>query len=261
MKSDKKMVTLFLHSYASQTKTCFVRILFPDDPGGKKPAVDAIATDAKGTRVAVEHTTLQPFPKQKERLHGVLAKVFEPIKEETIPGRYILLEVAEDSIGTGQDWKKAGAAVRQWFNQAKASFVEGWSEHTIPGLPCSTRAYVLCQNIKDYSGPTGVTYVHADMEKHFIQAVRESLASKLSKLVDAEADKRILLFQKEWPVYSHHRLGKVLESIESDYPLLGKVDEIWLADTSLCCRGGRVTFFEVWPRRPMSRLPFWAECP
>jgi len=95
----------------------------------------------------------------------------------------------------------------------------------------------------------------------FIQAVRESLASKLSKLVDAEADKRILLFQKEWPVYSHYRLGRVLQSIKSDFPLLEKVDEIWLADTSLCCRGGRVTFSEAWPRRPMSRLPFWAECP
>ncbi|MGA9055839.1 MAG: hypothetical protein WB763_04940 [Terriglobia bacterium] len=261
MKPDKKMVTLFLHSYASQTMTLFIKILFPDEAERKMPAVDAIAIDSRETRVALEHTILQPFPEQKHKLHGALAKVFEPIKEETIPGRHILLEVAEDSIGTGQDWKKAGAAVRQWFNEAKASFVEGWSEHTIPGLPCGTRAYVLCQNIKGYSGPTGVTYVHADMEKHFIQAVRESLASKLSKLVDAEADKRILLFQKEWPVYSHYRLGRVLESIESDFPLLAKVDEIWLADTSLCCRGGRVTFFEVWPRTSVSRLPLWAECP
>jgi hypothetical protein len=99
------------------------------------------------------------------------------------------------------------------------------------------------------------------MEKHFIQAVRESLASKLSKLTDAEVDKRILLFQKEWPVYSHYLLGRVQQSIESDFPLLGRVDEIWLADTSLCCRGGRVTFFEAWPRGLVSHLPFWADCP
>lgn len=213
------------------------------------------------TWVAVEHTILQPFPKQKERLHGVLAKVFEPVQRETIPGRCILLEVAEDSIGPGHDWERVGAAVKECFNKGKSSFPEGWSEHGISGLRCENRAYVLCQSVRGCSGRTAITYVHADMEKHLIQTVRDSLADKVGKLASAAADKRILLFQKEWPVYSHYRLGSVIESVQSDFPELRKVDEIWLADTYSCCRGGRVTFFETWPRRTRSRLPLWAECP
>jgi hypothetical protein len=140
MKPDKKLVALFLRCYASQTNADFVKILIPDETERNKQAVDAVATDQRGTRVAVEHTVLQPFPGQKQELHGPLAKVFEPIQKETAPERYILLEVGEDSIGTGQDWKTAGAAVKQWFNEAKASFPEGWPEHTIAGLPCGARA-------------------------------------------------------------------------------------------------------------------------
>ena len=90
------------------------------------------------------------------------------------------------------------------------------------------------------------------MGEEFTDAVASALERKLEKLTTAEAERRILLFEKEWGAYSSSQLARVLGSLTERYPALAKVDEVWLADTWFRAREGYVDFDRVLPAQSAS---------
>jgi hypothetical protein len=248
MTRDKQIVRLFLSGYAKKTGAALVRIDYPDEVFRDGPAVDAIATDEFGRRVAIEHTILPPFPGQKENLSGSLERVFEPLKRQAVPGRNICITVPDHSIKRGQNWARAAEALQGWFEGAKSSFPLGWSYHIliVPGLRLKVHMVGHCEAVGEQKSCVSIMYSHPNMEEQFADAVAQSVERKVGKLVKTRADRRILLFQREWGAYSSRRLEIVISSLAPRFPKLERVDEIWLADSFLWeSHGGSIAFRRV----------------
>jgi hypothetical protein len=259
MMSDKEIVNLFLAGYAGVAGTAFGSPVFPDELVRDRPAVDAMAKDEFGTTVAIEHTTLEPFPGQKETLHERLEKVFEPMKRQPAPGRNIMITVADTSVKRGQDWGQVARAVGNWFERIKNSLPPGWSYHLIPVLGAELHMVIDCTMGGD-RGVISIMYAHPEMKEQFVDAVARSLEKKIQKLVDAVADRRILLFQREWLAYSERDLDGALDALAPRFPGLGQVDEIWLVDSVFLKRHGYLEFQRVRPTGSSSSASFRTDC-
>jgi hypothetical protein len=260
MITDKDVVRLFLSGYAKATGTEFVRIDPTDERVRKRPAVDAVATDKFGRAVAIEHTVLQPFPGQKKALQGTLEKVFEPLKRQPVPGRNIMITVPDYSVRGCRAKAQLAAEVRTWFERAKKSFPYGWSYHVIPVLDTEVHMVVECVEMEGDRGVISIMYAHPRMKEQFGEAVLRSLEKKIHKLVDAGADRRILLFQREWLTYSERDLDGALDSLAPRFPSLGQVDEVWLADSVFVKRRGYIEFQRVRPAERSSSASFRTDC-
>ena len=260
MITDKDVVRLFLSGYAKATGTGFVRIDPTDERVRNRPAVDAVATDKFGKAVAVEHTVLQPFPGQKKALQGTLEKVFEPLKRQPVPGRNIMITVPDYSVRGRRVKAQLAAEVRTWFEGAKKSFPHGWSYHVIPVLDTEVHMVVERVEMDADRGVISIMYAHPRMKEQFGEAVLRSLEKKIQKLVDAVADRKILLFQREWLAYSKRHLDGALDLLAPRFPGLGQVDEIWLVDSVFLKRHGYLEFQRVRPAEWSSSASFRMHC-
>jgi hypothetical protein len=61
MKRDQQLVSHFLSALSQQCGASFKVLRWPDVDNRQTPAVEAIASDASGEIVAIEHMLVQPF--------------------------------------------------------------------------------------------------------------------------------------------------------------------------------------------------------
>ena len=260
MITDKQIVKLFLSGYAKATGSAFGEPVHPDEVLRDRPAVDAMATDEFGRTVAVEHTILQPFPGQNEALHERLEKVFDPLKRQPVPGRKIMITVADNSVKRGQTWARVAEAVENWFQGAKKSFPLGWSYHLIPMFDSELQMVITCKPMDGDRGVISIMYAHPRMKEQFVDAVVRSVERKIGKLIKTKADRKILLFQREWLAYSDQDLCGVLDSLAPRFPGLAQVDEIWIVDSVFRKREGFLGFDRVRPAEWSSSASFEMDC-
>jgi hypothetical protein len=244
--ADKDVVRFFLDGYAKWSGVLFASVDYPDEHVRHLPAVDAVATDESGRTIAIEHTILEPFPGQKESLNERLEKVFEPLKKRSVPGRNIMLTVPDDSVQRGQKWALVAGAIEGWFESVRATFPFGWSYHLIP-IDSGVHIRAECVPMEGEHGVVSIMYSRPRMDNEFVDAVIRSVDRKVAKLVMANADRRILLLQREWAAYSIARLENIIGSLTPRFPDLSRVDQIWLADSWFHARYGFIRFEGVWP--------------
>lgn len=75
--------------------------------------------------------------------------------------------------------------------------------------------------------------------------VRRALESKLQKLVDADADIRLLLIDIATHTDSDIAVARVISGLQHEFPLLAKVNEVAFAKT-LGFESEGCIFFRVW---------------
>jgi hypothetical protein len=63
--------------------------------------------------------------------------------------------------------------------------------------------------------------------------VEKAIKRKVPKLVRTQADKGILLLQREHITMGDTEILELIEKFAPDYPDIAKVDEIWFANTSI----------------------------
>jgi hypothetical protein len=260
MITDKQIVKLFLTGYAKATGTVFVKIELTDEVVRDRPAVDAAATDESGRTFLIEHTILEPFPGQKETLDVRMESVFEPLKRQQVPGRNIIITVPDNSVKRGQSWVRVAAAVESWFGRVKNSFPLGWSSHMIPALDSEVHIAVECVAMAGHPGIISIMYAHPQMKEQLVDAVARSVERKIEKLVKPVADRRIMLFQREWLAYTVRDLDGVLDSLAPRFPKLAQLDEIWLVDSVFRKRHGYLAFRRVRPKEWSSSASFHTDC-
>jgi hypothetical protein len=260
MMSDKQIVRLFLSGYAKSTGVAFGEPNHPDEVDRNRCAVDAVATDELGRTVAIEHTILQPFPGQIGTLRARLEKVFEPLKRRPVPRQNIMITAPDDFVERGQDWARVAEVVGNWFEGAKNSFPPGWSYHAIPVLGSELHLVIERVAMNGDRGVISIMYAHPRMKEQFAEAVVHSVEQKIGKLVKTGADRRILLFQREWLAYSVRDLGGVLDSLAPRFPELAQVDEIWLVDSVFRERDGYLEFHRVRPAEWSPSASFSMDC-
>jgi len=88
-RDDIDLVKLFLSQYKDADGNSYALETRPDVIERNKPAIEAIAAAKNGLRLAIEHTYIQPFERQRSDDRPFLA-VFEQLRTDssfTVPNR------------------------------------------------------------------------------------------------------------------------------------------------------------------------------
>lgn len=143
------------------------------------------------------------------------------------------------------DWSTIAPAIEQWYLKIREELPNGPSTHTIPGLPFTLEVHVDCVPLKRDRGFFFVSRVMPD--KPLIDTVRQALKTKVDKLTAASADKRILLLEKEIPIFSDGEAGELVQELLPEFPKLAQIDEVWLANTVALASEDYFAIDLAWP--------------
>jgi hypothetical protein len=226
LKRDIQLIELFLRKYRDQCGEAYQVVERPEDLERTKPAVEAIAENSRGQRLAIEHTLIESFEGQmadNQRFLAAFGRLHRNA-ELCVPGMLVQVAVRVGSIPTGVDWNVVGDKVYQWFGSIRLELREGGSNHVIPGLEFELPVHVewlqaiskppfwssklliligldevlkLALDISDDPGVLVVTRISPGQES-FRAVLRRALENKLPKLVVTEADNRILFTPMVW---------------------------------------------------------------
>ncbi len=248
MERDKVLIEEFLRGFNDTFRTAFQIAKRPDELERQKKAIDAIAQDSRGQRLAIEHTLIQPFAGEKDDAQRLLAAI-APLEADhslRIPGKSLDVSVRVWAIPKGPDWKLVGAKVIAWFRDTRLSVPEGQSIHRVPGVGFELTLQITKE---DSPYPEGRVYVmRSDMPEDFESVVRKALEDKLPKLARTPADRRILLFEMDNTPRSPLEITAALETLKGEFSEFDLVDEFWCALTAGREREGSFLVSRVWPR-------------
>lgn len=246
MQRDKQIVVRFLSEYNKSVDSTYQIKEWPDEVEHSKKAVEAIALDESGTRLAIEHTLIQPFVGEREDAQPFLNAI-APLEHDpslTFRDYYLYLSIPVGAIPKGVDWQEAGRKVAEWLRQNSASLPPGYTEHIVPNLPFVLRISI---NKVHHPGMHGKVYVARNIPPDSLQeVVRNALSDKLPKLAATPANRRFLILEKADIVHFYNRIGEAVRILEPHFADLERIDEIWVADTVAWEREGWIWFHLVW---------------
>jgi hypothetical protein len=255
MKRDQQLVSYFLSALNRQYGSSYRVVRWPDENNRQTPAVEAVASDASGETVAVEHTLIQPFEGERldtERFMRVFGKL-EGNVDLIKPGYNVDVIVRAGAIPTGLKWEATADRVLKHIQKIIPVRGEGRTDESIEGLPfaLSITLGVSSHDLPEEDHVWVSRYEGPDTLK---QVVRIALERKLPKLVAEKASRRILLLEKADHARGHSDIRKAIDVLSPDFPELAKVDEIWLVITTSWDREDTLFFFELCPNVMDRRL-------
>lgn len=136
MKESTQLIERFLAGHNKALGTTYSLTEVPDCLDRRNPAVDGVATDAFGSKLAIEHTLLQPYEGYREEMVR-LGTVFNPLWQDPIfrlPNHEFVILPTSRCIPTGVDWKEASYLLASWFRKNAADFPRGISKHVVPNM-------------------------------------------------------------------------------------------------------------------------------
>jgi hypothetical protein len=216
----------------------------------REQRVEVIYTDRSDSenRLAVEHTLLQPFHGEMYE-RQLLDSTLGYLEKHTcliVPRFYIRLGVPVGVLRTLSSKRRRalGPVMEAWATQIVGALQYDpehpqYYETRLRDFSLEVGLSVLSH--PQYPGAFRVVGTYAPSSFH--EMVEKALSDKLPKLMRAQAQKQILLLEKNLPMYTAWKLAKTIPVA------LGEVSglEIWQADTSERERQGRVSFTRAWP--------------
>jgi len=253
LREDDKIVELFLDTFA-QARIAIRPNWLPQS----KRNVEVIAVDDAGTRLAIEHARVFAFEdhKRREELLRPIAQALEAEPRLSAPGRRYDLCFHSGCLGK----------LRRRDQPLVQQELMAWALSHLPALAIRRQAYEFQIPIRMANGkllkmdldvevsvrdstmrPVSVGGALPQGSQRLSPMVRKALNDKLKKLVDAEADQRILM--TELPTTDSERLVvDMVRGIGAEFPLLKKVDGLAVAKT-LGFHSEGVVFLHVWDLR------------
>lgn len=212
----------------------------PDAIDRVNPAIDRLATrKSDGRTLAIEHTIIEPFVGDKQDFaffsHAGFLSI-ENDKSLPVPRRFIQVFVPVDALNNHvhQDRDAIVESVHRWIKSNRLSLPHGDSEHRCPVTP-RCELILTVKSVPLESGPSsesGVLFVRRQQVNDSLSlVVKKALRDKLPKLVNASADKRILLLERQHMNPDPKRIVEEIERLRPSFPDLARVDEIWVVDT------------------------------
>jgi len=243
MRKDRQLSVALINGLNYYSGHDFGSYEFPEDE--IESAVDAIATDSKGNRMAIEHTLIQPYLGEKEDTQR-FREVFVPLEDDPslrLPGFDVQLWPGVGSVQKGTrklEREHLRDTLQSWFRDTVDKLPKGRSVQTIADLPFTV--YVI-----KYPHSDGRVFVgRSAVPDTFSAVVENALKTKLPKLVATSVEERILLLETD-SYLDHEKLSSLIKSLASSYPALDKIDEVWVVDTVIWERSGTLWFSKVWP--------------
>jgi hypothetical protein len=245
LRPDKQLIELFLVGYNRVTGDGYAVSEWPDEMESTRPAVDAIAADAQGRTIAIEHTLVEPFLGEKNDTI-VFRRVFLPLEGDPslrVAGYDIEVWPAVGGVLYGVGWDQVASDVKNWVASQKDHFPVGRSIQRVPGLPFELAILILKE-----PNPEGQLFVgRSGMPETFDLVIERALTRKLPKLAESLAGLRILLLEKDNVPRGYTTVTRIVDALRPKFPQLEAVDEIWTANTTSLQQSGHAFFYQVWP--------------
>jgi hypothetical protein len=224
----------------------WISLEFPEERIHSRPAVHAIALDETGRATAVQHVPVEGLAPADEVTERLLAAV-GPLEQSAIDGvrgHYVDLAV---SLGFGPaavDLKLLPSVLRRWCERQIEPAPEGLSTHVITASGKPVRLHL--EKAPCLEGPGRLTVFRAELPATFATAVSNGLRSGLYTLLQASADRHVLLFEQQNRLWSPAHLRTELEA-SFEFPELGLVHEVWVVDAQSVKLGALPVFRRILP--------------
>jgi hypothetical protein len=203
-----------------------------------------------GKTLAIEHTLIEPFVKDKEDF-AFFAQAFLKIEDDeslVVPDRRIEVCVP---VGTLQGRRRAATreamvnVVHQWIKNNRLNLQDGEHQYPCPmaGIPGTTNFEITLTIIfNTLKGPGQFNIRRQQIGNDFGDVVEKALRKKLPKLTSQKADKRVLILEREhMNLVPEQMLGEIRRQAPA-FPQLSAVDEIWILETVGYKPGGHFLF-------------------
>ena len=255
---EKKIIEIFLRGYNRRFGTTYNVKEWPEEvekarhSATQSKAIDALAIDSGGKRLAIELTRVEAFESATEK-----DSKFEPIISAlknpsiAIPDHHMIVYMHLDSMDRIRraDRNKLGQEFAAWFDTLKRALPDGMSHYR----PTFSGRRLNVGIVKCRSGAGQVTFQRYP-QLRFLPRLRRALLCKVPKLRDYKpTDYRILLLERrDNDTPNFWDFGKELKRLERSCDLFS-LNMVWLADTSQLllgnCAGNRayIDFYCVWP--------------
>jgi len=244
---DKQLVQLFVGGYNGVMSSSYEIRSWPDVVERTAQAVEAIAVDDAGARLAIEHTLLQPFVKERDDSQRFLAAI-APLEKDTalVQEKWdIDVITAVGAVPTGVKWEEVFQNVRAWLRNNLELLPPGVSTHRVEGLPFDLFISIQKTYVPDSSGSF---FVMRHLPPDTLDEVmRIAFSRKIPKLTSTKAERRVLLLEKADIVNSYARIREVIEKVGPEFSEFSNLDEIWLVDTVAWETENVLFFYELWP--------------
>lgn len=235
----------------------------PDAIDRKNAAVDQLATrKPDGRTLAIEHTIIEPFTGDKEDFAS-FAPAFLEIEKDTslaVPGCWLEIFVPVGALrNKPQPARQAIAkSVHEWVRSNRLILAEGMAEHVCPvtgisgepsfDITLTVRVTSLKRGSAAEYGALHVRRQQVDV--NLGQVIEKALTKKIPKLVNTNADKRILLLERQHMNLLPKSMLREIEDRRPSFPDLARVDEIWIVETVFygTAFGGTYLRFELYDK-------------
>lgn len=198
-------------------------------------AVEALITNANGSTMAIEHTLIEPFVGDK-RDYSAFEQAFlriESDKSLIVPNNVIMIYIP---VGILNGRKPAERniiveSVHSWIRNNRQQLREGVHPHQcdVPGM--SPVTLTVRRHMHRYPSPGSLLIRRQQIENNLDKVIEKALQRKLPKLVKTEADRHVLLLERDQFTFHPELMFAELERQRPRFPMLRQVDEIWHVET------------------------------
>ena len=256
MISDKLLIEHFLDALNGNMGTTYSLQETPDEIERNEPAIDAIAISAGDKLLAIEHTLVMPFEGEKADTH-IFTQAIAPLEMDEslkLPNHIVTLSVPVGAIPRREDLHRLGGRIGDWYRDRMDELPTGESLLDIPDLGFEFRVAINKESYPESEGELCVSRLLPP--DSYVDVVRRAFSKKLDKLVAATANARYLLVEKDVPLPSFRKLQTVIEEIQTEFPQLEEINEVWIADT-VSWESRKLIGFGLVRPIPEERVWFW----
>jgi hypothetical protein len=195
-------------------------------------AVELVATRAAdGVTLAIEHTLIQPHPKEKEDF-ARFSRSFtgeERDRSLEIQESFLYINVPIGTLQRGQDWDAMARDVREYICLNRGSMPEGRSE--LRCLVGGVEIALQAELVRDPGQTDCRTMIRRYGDFDLRSTVRTALETKLPKLANTNVHKRLLMLERDQWHLDHGAIAAQIEEQRANFPQLALINEIWIAET------------------------------
>jgi len=224
----------------------WISLEFPEERIQSRPAVQAIALEETGRATAIQHVPIEGLAPTDEAT-GRLFAAAAPLEQAPTPGVrgcYVDLSVSLGFGPTSVDMKLLGNGLRGWCARQIDVAPEGVSTHviTVSGTPIR----IQLEKTRCLEGSGRLTVFRSELPAMFATAVSDGLRARLYTLLQASADRHVLLFEQQDHLWGPAHLRTELEA-SFEFPELSLVHEIWIVDAQSLKLGEMPVFRRILP--------------
>jgi hypothetical protein len=246
---DSRLLDLFLSVYDDGTWAN--GLSDKDRPESRADGgVDKAATrKLDGLRLAIEHTLIEPFEGEKTDFHKHFKSLQAALRTDDtlrVPGFALYLNVPVRVVPHKKHLQGIIHDIAEWMRKEHPSFDGSQRNCPCPNHPDGFLMLWARREPLPRHPLASFVIVHRYGEMRVDQTVEKALRDKLPKLTGTQADRRLLMLERDQGWLEPNAIYAEVERLRPHFAALAAVDEIWIMDTASFEDGDRyVAFFRT----------------